>query len=278
MPIVQRRFLLFLAAATLFIPALLVADTRGLIPQLALGLATAMFLFVFARGSSIESRQIIGAILIATTGEVVLSLGWGLYTYHNALIPLYVPFGHGLFYALAAESAQQPWLQRRASSITRGVLVAGSIIAAAGFLFFHDQWGLLWWLLAATLLVRSRNQLLLSTCFIYTIFLEWLGTANGNWHWASIVPGVGLRSANPPSGVGILYILLDLITVAVCSSSVADAVLRFRDKAVDVERLRNDSANGQIQERFGVASAQEIRMREHGDVVLAQLIDDAEAV
>ena len=214
----QSHFRLFVGAAALFIPVLLIADTRGVGPQLALGLATAMFLAVFTRDSAIDPRQIIAAIVIATTGEVVLSLGWGLYTYRNALIPLYVPFGHGVFYALAAESAQQRLLQRHAKAITRAVLVAGSIIAAIGFFAFRDQWGLLWWILAATLLVRSRNQLLLATCFVYTMLLEWLGTAIGNWQWTAVVPGIGLHSANPPSGVGILYILLDLITVAVCSS------------------------------------------------------------
>lgn len=217
MPAVNHRFLIFLAAATLFIPALLLSDGRGVYMQLALGLATAVFLFVIARRSPIEGRQIMAAILIATTGEVVLSLGWGLYTYRNALIPLYVPFGHGVFYALAAESARQPLLQQHAKSIARGVLVAGTVIAIISFAFFHDQWGLLWWIAAAALLARSSNQLLLSTCFVYTTLLEWLGTAIGNWQWAPVVPGIGLHSANPPSGVGILYILLDLITVAVCS-------------------------------------------------------------
>jgi hypothetical protein len=213
----DRRFLTFLTAVTLFVPAVLLADTPGLIPQLALGLATAAMLFLFARRSPIEMRQIVAAILIASTGEAILSLGWGLYSYRNALIPLYVPFGHGVFYALAAESARQPWLQARARSIARGVIVGGSIIAAAGFLFFHDQWGLLWWLAAAALLMRSRNQLLLSMCFIGTTLLEWLGTSIGNWHWAAAVPGIGLHSANPPSGVGILYIVLDTLTVAVCA-------------------------------------------------------------
>ncbi len=217
MPCVHPRFLLFLAAASLFIPALLLADSPGLAPQLALGLATAAFLVVFTRGSSIGARQIVAAILIATAGEVVLSLGWGLYTYRNALIPLYVPFGHGVFYALAAESARQPLLRRHATGIGRGVLAAGSVIALVSLVFFRDQWGLLWWVLAAALLVRSRNQLLLSACFVYTMLLEWLGTAIGNWEWAAIVPGVGLHSANPPSGVGVLYILLDLFTVAVCA-------------------------------------------------------------
>src|SRR5438445_1099249 len=132
----QPRFVLFLVAAGLYIPALLIADTRGLIPQLALGLATLAFLGVFAQRSEAAVRQIIWAILVATTGEIVLSLGWGLYTYHNALIPLYVPFGHGVFYALAAESARQPMLRRYARLITHAVLVAGSIIAAVRFVWF----------------------------------------------------------------------------------------------------------------------------------------------
>jgi hypothetical protein len=220
---VRQRFVVFLIAASLYIPALLLADSRGVVAQLALGLATAAFLFLFARNSPVESRQIICAILVATTGEIVLSLGWGLYTYRNALIPLYVPFGHGVFYALAAESAMQEKLRRLAPKIVRGVLIAGSIIAVFGFVVLNDQWGLLWWIAAATLLVRSRNQLLLATCFVYTIVLEWIGTAVGNWLWTARVPFVGLHSANPPSGVGILYILLDLITVAICTSSIWSA-------------------------------------------------------
>jgi hypothetical protein len=218
MPPVQRHFLLFVGSAALFIPLLLLADSRGAVPQLALAGASAAFLWLFARRSATDPRQIVAAIIIATTGEIILSLGWGLYTYRNALIPLYVPFGHGVFYALAAESAQQPALRRISRGITRTVLVAGSAIAAAGLLFFRDEWGLLWWIAAAVLVMRSRNQLLLATCFVYTMLLEWLGTAIGNWQWAAVVPFVGLRSANPPSGVGILYILLDLTTVAVCSA------------------------------------------------------------
>jgi hypothetical protein len=214
---VSSRLAIFVGAAALFIPALLLSDARGVVPQLALGLLTVMFLAIFARGSAIETRQILAAIVIATTGEVVLSLGWGLYTYRHALIPLYVPFGHGIFYLLAAETALQPALQRHARTIARAVLIAGGAIAGFGILVMNDQQGLLWWILAATILARSRHQLLLSACFVYTMLLEYLGTAIGNWKWAAVVPGIGLHSANPPSGVGILYIVLDVVTVAVCS-------------------------------------------------------------
>ena len=211
----SRHFLFSVDAVVVYLPLLLLADSPGLIPQVALGAATAAFLWLMARRSSVDHRQIIAAIIIAGTGECFLSLGWGLYTYRNALIPLYVFFGHGIFYALAAESAHQKALQRIAPSITRGVLLAGSVIALVSLLWFNDSWGLLWWVIAATLLVRAKNQLLLSACFIYTMPLEWLGTAIGNWVWAADVPYVGLTSANPPSGVGVLYILLDLITVSI---------------------------------------------------------------
>ena len=50
------------------------------------------------------------------------------------------------------------------------------------------------------------------------MLLEWLGTGIGNWRWAAEVPGLGLRSANPPSGVGVLYVLLDLLTVMVVTA------------------------------------------------------------
>jgi hypothetical protein len=43
--------------------------------------------------------------------------------------------------------------------------------------------------------------------------LEWAGTSMGNWRWAPLVPFLGLRSANPPAGVGILYIILDVVVV-----------------------------------------------------------------
>lgn len=216
-PPVSRHFILSVLAVAIYLPLLLLADSPGLGPQIALGAATAGFLWLMTRRGTVDRRQIIIAIIIAGTGECILSLGWGLYSYRNALIPLYVFFGHGVFYALAAESANQRTLQRLAPSITRGVLLTGSVIAICSLVFFNDTWGLVWWLIAATLLVRSKNPLLLAACFIYTMPLEWVGTAIGNWVWAADVPYVGLTSANPPSGVGVLYILLDLITVLVAS-------------------------------------------------------------
>lgn len=211
------RFSLFLSAALLFVPVILLSDGAGFPRQLALATATTLFLVLFARRSEVPTRHILCAIAVATLGEAILSIAWGLYTYRFALLPLYVPVGHGLFYALAAETAIQPVMRRHAARITRLALVSGSTIAAASLAIYGDTWGLLWWIAAAILIARSRNPLLMSIAFFYTTFLEWTGTAIGNWRWAAEVPYVGLHSANPPSGVGILYVVLDLLVVMICS-------------------------------------------------------------
>jgi hypothetical protein len=212
---VSRHFLVFLLSALAFMVAVLSVDREGFATQFALGVATAAFLWLFGRGSGVPARQIVCAIVVATVGEVVLSIAWGLYSYRHALIPLYVPPGHGLFYTLAAVAARQEILRMHARAITRGVLVGGSVLAITSLVFFSDAWGLLWWLGALALIRFSRNQLLLSACFVFTIVLEWTGTAIGNWQWAATVPFVGVHSANPPSGVGILYIVLDLIVMSI---------------------------------------------------------------
>jgi hypothetical protein len=204
-----------LAAA--FIAAVLRLDTDGLIPQLLLGAATACVVWIVCRRLRIPAVQVVCCIAVATLGEVILSLGWGLYAYRHATIPFYVPPGHGLMYALAVATARHPALRVHARAITWSVLSIGTVLAAISLGMHGDTWGLVWWIAAVALIAFSRNQLMLSACMTYTVLLEWAGTANGNWLWTANVPFVGLTSANPPSGVGILYVLLDLIVVALAA-------------------------------------------------------------
>ncbi|MFA6958949.1 MAG: hypothetical protein WC538_24010 [Thermoanaerobaculia bacterium] len=211
----SRSLAIILAASAIFVPAILFADGEGLARQLTLGLLTAAMLWLVAGRLAIPRRQILVAVAVATTGEVILSVILGLYHYRFATIPFYVPPGHGLFYGLAAATAAQPWVQARGSAIVRGVLAGGSAVAIAGLVFGGDTWGALWWIAAALLIARSSKAPLLAVCCTYTMLLEWLGTSTGNWVWAPEV--LGLHSGNPPSGVGILYVLLDWVTVAICA-------------------------------------------------------------
>jgi len=217
--VAHLRFAVLITTSATFVLLMLIADGPHLGKQLMLAAATGLFLVMIVRKGNIPAVQVVVVMLIATTGELVLSLGWGLYDYRFAEVPFYVPPGHGVFYVLACESARQQFLRRHAVAITRLVLVAGSLYALVSLIIASDVWGLLWWIGAALLVTRSRSPLLLSTCIVYTVLLEWLGTAIGNWRWEGVVPFLGLTSANPPSGVGILYCLLDLFTVMICSAA-----------------------------------------------------------
>lgn len=202
-----------LPAAALFVPLVLVCDGSSLTRQLLLGAFTAIFLAIAASHTRVDARAILCAVCLATAGEVFASILWRLYSYRfTTLIPLYVPFGHGLFYLLAAATARERVLQRHERTIIAFVLIGGSIVAIAQLALMNDQWGMLWWIGAVVLIARSNHKLLASMCCVYTMALEWLGTGLGNWRWAADVPLLHLRSANPPSGVGILYILVDLVT------------------------------------------------------------------
>lgn len=219
----KRSFPIFVITAAALMCAVLLLDRDGLAAQLALGASVAAFVFYWRPRTGLSMRQVLTCVAVATTGEVVLSLGWKLYSYAHAIIPLYVPPGHALFYLLAAFTAQQPFARRHEAMLTRCVVAAGSVIALVSLAGWHDTWGVLWWIGALALIAFSRNRVMLSACFVYTIILEWAGTYIGNWRWAAEVPFVGLHSANPPAGVGILYILLDLIVVAIAGSVEAPA-------------------------------------------------------
>jgi len=215
---IERRFVSFLVGMLVFIPALLILDRDGLVPQLVFSAITFAFVLSFTHRSRVPRVQILSAVLIATLAEMFLSLAWGLYSYKHFIIPLYVPPGHGLFYALAADTAAQDGLRRYEHVIVPRVFAAGTVIALVSLIGFGDTWGFLWWIVVLALIRRSHNRLMLAACFVYTTYLEWVGTAIGNWRWNPYVPFVGLHSANPPAGVAILYITLDIIVVAVTAS------------------------------------------------------------
>jgi hypothetical protein len=208
-----------LATTALLVVVTLAIDGPGFGRQLALGAAIGLYLALIVRRGSTPASQVVVAMVIATTGEFILALGWGLYDYTFAEIPFYVPPGHGIFYLLAAESARQRDLQRHERLLARMVVAGGSVFAVFCLVVANDVWGFLWWIGAVLFITRSSKPLMMAACVFYTLVMEVVGTTMGNWRWEAVVPGLGVTSANPPSGVGVLYALLDTCTLAVCSSA-----------------------------------------------------------
>ncbi len=169
----------------------------------------AFFALLLYRSEGSRAR-LLACLCIATAGEIVLSLVWGLYDYRLGNLPLFVPPGHVLLYWLGLQLAERlpeaavkvlPWL----------ALGAVSVQAVAGI----DGLGPL---LIAVFLVCVRwgpAPRLYVTMFLLALVMELWGTWLGNWTWRGQVPGLGWPLANPPLAAGAFYCVLDLLSDSV---------------------------------------------------------------
>ena len=198
--------------------------------QLALGVFTAgVFAALLSRQPSTIRLQALAVVVIATLGEVVGSLIWGLYTYRLENLPAFVPPGHGLVYlgglglASLARSRPNALLAVAAGGAAAWgiagltVLPASDAIGAIGCAF-----------LIGVLLVTKRA--VYAGVFVIVAALELYGTAVGTWTWESAVPGVGISQGNPPSGAASGYVVFDVLAIALIArlSGVAAALRSAR--------------------------------------------------
>ena len=187
----------------------------GATGQLALGAATWLALLVALRPLSPRRRALtLGVVVVATCGEVVGSVIWGLYTYRLENLPSFVPPAHGLVYlgglALARACAG------RTALLVGGAVAAVSVWAVAGVTLLPraDLAGALCAVLLVAFLLRGREPAVYAGVFFVVAALELYGTALGTWAWATTAPGTPITQGNPPSGIAGGYVLFDIAALA----------------------------------------------------------------
>ena len=207
----------YLAVLALWLPTALWLDaTQPRMAQNLVGVVTWCFLFAaLAAATTVERRQVVIAVVVATCFEVAFAIVWGLYTYRFDNLPPYVPPGHGLIYLAALRLALIGPIRRHAR---RAALVVAAVAAAwslGGLLLpsHPDVAGatLLPWLLWC--LLRSPRAGVYVGAFVATTVLELLGTSLGNWTWADVAPGTWAGQGNPPSAIAGGYCLLDWVVL-----------------------------------------------------------------
>jgi hypothetical protein len=205
------------AADTLVIVATLAAglffdvltDIAG---QTALSAAVWLVLFYVLRGAaSGERRALMACLVIATSGEMVLSLGLGLYTYRLGNIPMFVPPGHVLILLLGFSLARiMP------HTVAYAIFGCAALYSLAAAVTGVDTLGVALFLaLAVSALAMPSQRTLYASTFVLSLALELYGTWLGNWNWARQVPATALVTTNPPAVAGAFYCILDAAVVSV---------------------------------------------------------------
>ena len=189
----------------------LAADVHtNIVGQTMIGLIVWLTLFSVLSDVDRDTRfALMACLVIATVGEIVLSLGWGLYTYRLDNIPLFVPPGHVLLLLLGLSLARR-MTEGAALAIIGCAGVYSLLVAAAGI----DTLGvLLFGVLAAASLAMPQQRRLYASTFVLALVLELWGTWLGNWSWAREVPGMLLVTTNPPVAAGAFYCALDALVI-----------------------------------------------------------------
>jgi hypothetical protein len=182
--------------------------------QLALGIATAGVLAVLlALHPRTVRLQTLAVVAIATLGEVVGSLVWGLYHYRLDNLPAFVPPGHGLVYLGGLSLAALLAGRSRALLVIAGAAASIWGIAGVTVLPAPDASGTMGCAFLIAVLVLARRPVYAGV-FMVVMALELYGTALGTWTWEPSVPGLGLSQGNPPSGVASGYVVFDVLALA----------------------------------------------------------------
>jgi len=210
----RRAALVTLCIAVPYTGAGLWADGYvGHAGQLLLGLLTAAVLAaLLALHSRAVRLQTLAVVGIATLGEVVGSLIWGLYSYRLDNLPAFVPPGHGLVF-LCGVSLAMLFAQRPAPLLGVGIAGAGAWgVAGIALLPALDVAGAIGCALLVAVLLRTRRPIYAGV-FLAVAALELYGTAVGTWTWQGVVPGLGLAQGNPPSGAASGYVVFDVLAL-----------------------------------------------------------------
>jgi len=211
----------FLAVAA-YLAALLWVDRYVELPgQLLLGAITWLALAGALKAVSWELRaQTLLVVAVATCGELLGSIVWGLYTYRLENLPSFVPPAHGLVY-LGGYALARSLGPRLVPFALVAVLAWGA--AGVTVLPREDLGGALGALLLALFLVRGRAPAVYAGVFVVVAGLELYGTWLGTWTWAETAPGTPITQGNPPSGIASGYVLFDIAALAL-----APLLLAFR--------------------------------------------------
>jgi hypothetical protein len=197
-----------------FVGGLLLDRHLGHTGQLALGLLTMCVLAgLLALHPRIVRLQALAVVVIATVGEVVGSIIWGLYTYRLENLPAFVPPGHGMVYLAGLSLAALMRDRATVLLVAAGAAAAVWGIAGVTVLPMPDGSGTIGCAFLIGGLVWSRRPVYAGV-FIVVLVLELYGTALGTWTWESAVPGLGLSQGNPPSGVASGYVVFDVLALA----------------------------------------------------------------
>lgn len=181
--------------------------------ELAVIGAIMAFLVMFFRSTKRLREQMLYAVVIGFVGEHLFSIIFEMYTYRLGNVPIYVPFGHAILFRVVVHFCKNPAVIFYKKQIEKFLGIFILIYASLFLAFANDLFGFIMSMLVLLLMsFRPKDRLFYFTMYLVVAYLEIIGTRYQCWSWPKTFCNLVsfLKSANPPSGISLLYFLLDL--------------------------------------------------------------------
>ncbi|MGD1950700.1 MAG: hypothetical protein ACFB14_13800 [Leptolyngbyaceae cyanobacterium] len=147
----------------------------------------------------------------AAIGEGSFSLLFGLYIYRLEMVPLYVPFGHGVLFSMGLLVAELQIIRQHKERIKPVLISVFCLLFSGAILLLHDSLSAIFGLVFLWVLRRKGYQTLYFIMGLLVLYVELVGTHWGCWAWAPHPFSQSwLHATNPPVGAFACYVLADL--------------------------------------------------------------------
>lgn len=144
-------------------------------------------------------------------GECIFSLLFGLYIYRLEMVPLYVPFGHGVLFSMGLLVAELGITKRYEAQLKPLLIGLYCLMFGGAILLLHDSLSIVFGVVFLWVLRRKGYQTLYFIMGLLVLFVELTGTHWGCWAWTPHPFGQSwLHATNPPVGAFACYVLADL--------------------------------------------------------------------
>lgn len=254
----RTAYILQMAGVLLLLPLILWLDSPALATTLgheSLGqwfanvLTFAYFGWMYRMGSSQLRKLMVIGLGVATAGEVLFSLVIGMYEYRLANIPLYVPPGHTILYAMVYYWIRLPWVRKNPQTVHMALYAAAAMFSVYWWQSHNDLYGFVCFTAYSIVMAFSReSRPFFLAMYMAVVYLELIGTTFGNWYWHSILLDKfsWMPSGNPPAGIAIFYFGFDIGCLGFYMLTNLDIRARYdRRKAYRKQRVRQAANNGQ---------------------------------
>lgn len=171
------------------------------------------FFWMYKRATPRVRKLMIYAVFIGLVGEYFFSVYLGMYTYRLENVPWYVPLGHAALYGRVFVFSKDSLVKKYHKEIEQFFVYLIVLFSITYLVFFKDVFGFVMTVFVFLMLYkRLKDRLYFYTMYLVVVFLEIGGTAFGAWKWPPIAFGIFefLPSNNPPSGISLIYFLLDI--------------------------------------------------------------------